>query len=85
MLKSSLYKTSIYSPFNWKNSFQEKKNASQKLRENACSVYIMVIVLSHHQGFLGEPFKIITNHRKWNKKDYLHIKQIDELKYEMQR
>lgn len=69
MLKSSLYKTSIYSPFNWKNSFQEKKNASQKLRENACSVYIMVIVLSHHQGFLGEPFKIITNHRKWIKKD----------------
>lgn len=69
MLKSSLYKTSIYSPFNWKNSFQEKKNASQKLRENACSVYIMVIVLSHHQGFLGEPFKIITNHRKWNKNE----------------
>lgn len=47
--------------------------------------YIMVIVNSHHQGFLGEPFKIITYHRKWNKKDYLHIKQIDELKYEMQR
>lgn len=67
MLKSSLYITSIYSPFNWKNSFQEKKNASQKLRENACSVYIMVIVNSHHQGFLGEPFKIITNNRKWNK------------------
>lgn len=28
--------------------------------------YIMVIVNSHHQGFLGEPFKIITNNRNKN-------------------
>lgn len=66
--------------------FKKRKNASQKLRENACSVYIMVIVNSHHQGFLGEPFKIIIIENEIKiMENYLHIKQIDELKYEMQR
>lgn len=50
-------------PFILENAFREKKSASQKLRENTCSVFIMVIVISDYQGFLGEIFKIITYYR----------------------
>lgn len=65
MLKSSLYITSIYSPFNWKNAFQEKKMLL-RIERKCLQCYIMIIVNSHHQGFLGEPFKIITNNRNKN-------------------